>query len=409
MTQFTWSTLPQVVKNVNKHAVLDLIRFTPGGISRAELAQHMDLSRAAMTTIVNDLLESGVIRESESRSGHNGRPPIILEINPARGFVAGIDMGASHLAVILADFSAQVIDEIEVPFNIASSPETCLGQASDLLLDILKKHELTASSLSAIGLGVPGPIDSEAGMVFAPPIMPGWDGYPIQANLEEKWNLPVSLNNDAELGAIGEWAYGAGRGENFLAYIKVGTGIGAGILLNGQIYRGATGSAGEIGHLTIEENGPRCECGNAGCLEALAGGRAIARQAKEAIRKGKRTLLASLGPIEEITARDVASAARRGDLVAQEIISRAGSYLGIAIAGLVNLFNPRMIVVGGGVAQVGDLLLQPIRDTVARRSIQASARTVKINTAVLRRHSSAMGAVVQALSISLHQISEHRR
>lgn len=409
MTQFTWSTLPQVVKNVNKHAVLDLIRFTPGGISRAELAQHMDLSRAAMTTIVNDLLESGVIRESESRNGHNGRPPIILEINPARGFVAGIDMGASHLTVILADFSAQVIDEIEVPFNIASSPETCLGQASDLLLDILKKHELTASSLSAIGLGVPGPIDSEAGMVFAPPIMPGWDGYPIQANLEEKWNLPVSLNNDAELGAIGEWAYGAGRGENFLAYIKVGTGIGAGILLNGQIYRGATGSAGEIGHLTIEENGPRCECGNAGCLEALAGGRAIARQAKEAIRKGKRTLLASLGPIEEITARDVASAARRGDLVAQEIISRAGSYLGIAIAGLVNLFNPRMIVVGGGVAQVGDLLLQPIRDTVARRSIQASARTVKINTAVLRRHSSAMGAVVQALSISLHQISEQRR
>lgn len=409
MTQFTWSTLPQVVKNVNKHAVLDLIRFTPGGISRAELAQHMDLSRAAMTTIVNDLLESGVIRESESRNGHNGRPPIILEINPARGFVAGIDMGASHLTVILADFSAQVIDEIEVPFNIASSPETCLGQASDLLLDILKKHELTASSLSAIGLGVPGPIDSEAGMVFAPPIMPGWDGYPIQANLEEKWNLPVSLNNDAELGAIGEWAYGAGRGENFLAYIKVGTGIGAGILLNGQIYRGATGSAGEIGHLTIEENGPRCECGNAGCLEALAGGRAIARQAKEAIRKGKRTLLASLRPIEEITARDVASAARRGDLVAQEIISRAGSYLGIAIAGLVNLFNPRMIVVGGGVAQVGDLLLQPIRDTVARRSIQASARTVKINTAVLRRHSSAMGAVVQALSISLHQISEQRR
>lgn len=409
MTQFTWSTLPQVVKNINKHAVLDLIRFTPGGISRAELAQHMDLSRAAMTAIVNGLLESGVIRESESRSGHNGRPPIILEINPARGFVAGIDMGASHLTVILADFSAQVIDEIEVPFNIASSPETCLGQASDLLLDILKKHELTASSLSAIGLGVPGPIDSEAGMVFAPPIMPGWDGYPIQANLEKKWNLPVSLNNDAELGAIGEWAYGAGRGENFLAYIKVGTGIGAGILLNGQIYRGATGSAGEIGHLTIEENGPLCECGNAGCLEALAGGRAIARQAKEAIRKGKRTLLASLGPIEEITARDVASAARRGDLVAQEIISRAGSYLGIAIAGLVNLFNPRMVVVGGGVAQVGDLLLQPIRDTVARRSIQASARTVKINTAILRRHSSAMGAVVQALSISLHQISEQRR
>ncbi len=409
MTQFPWSPSSQIVKNINKHAVLDLIRFTPGGISRAELAQRMDLSRAAMTAIVNDLLESGIVRESESRNKQNGRPPIILEINPARGYVAGIDMGASHLSVILTDFSAQVIDEVEVPFNIAGSPEACLGQANGLLMELLKKHELAASSLGAIGLGVPGPIASEAGMVFAPPIMPGWDGYPIQASLEEKWNLPVSLNNDAELGAIGEWAYGAGRGENFLAYIKVGTGIGSGILLNGQVYRGATGSAGEIGHLTIEENGPLCECGNAGCLEALAGGRAIARQAREAIRKGNRTLLASLGPVEELTARDVASAARRGDLAAQQIISRAGNYLGIAIAGLVNLFNPRTIVVGGGVAQVGDLLLQPIRDAVARRSLQASARTVKINTAILRRRSSAMGAVVQALSIALHQVTEQRR
>ncbi len=409
MTQFTWSPAPQIVKNLNKHAVLDLIRFTPGGISRAELAQRMDLSRAAMTAIVNDLLESNVVRETESRNGQNGRPPIILEVNPTRGFVAGIDMGASHLSLVLTDFAAQVIDELEIPFNIADGPETCLGQANALLSDLLKKNELTPTSLSAIGLGVPGPIASEAGMVYAPPIMPGWDSYPIQASLEEKWNLPVSLNNDAELGALGEWAYGAGRGENYLAYIKVGTGIGSGILLNGQVYRGATGSAGEIGHLTIEENGPLCECGNAGCLEALAGGRAIARQAQEAIRKGSRTLLSSLGPVEQITARDVASAARRGDLVAQQIISRAGSYLGIALAGLVNLFNPRTIVVGGGVAQVGDLLLQPIRDTIARRSIQASARTVKINTAILRRHSSAMGAIVQALSIALHQVTEQRR
>jgi glucokinase-like ROK family protein len=408
MTQFTWVPSTQIVKNLNKHAVLDLIRFTPGGISRAELAQRMDLSRAAMTAIVNDLLQSDIIRETESRNGMSGRPPIILEINPSRGHVVGIDMGASHLSIIVTDFAAQVIDEVEVPFNIADGPEACLKQANTLLEELLKKNELEINRLSAIGIGVPGPIASEAGTVFAPPIMPGWDGYPIQASLEEKWNLPVSLNNDAELGALGEWAYGAGRGEDFLAYIKVGTGVGSGILLNGQIYRGATGSAGEIGHLTIEENGPLCTCGNAGCLEALAGGRAIALQAREAIRKGQRTLLSSMGPVEAITARDVASAARRGDLVAQQIISRAGSYLGIAIAGMVNLFNPRMLVVGGGVAQVGDLLLQPIRDTIARRSLQASARTVKINTAVLRRRSSGMGAIVQALSIALHQVTERK-
>jgi glucokinase-like ROK family protein len=408
MTQFIWGPATQIVKNLNKHAVLDLIRFTPGGISRVELAQRLELSRAAMTTIVNDLLDCDAIRETESRNGHSGRPPIILEINALRGHVVGIDMGASHLAIILTDFSAQVIDEIEVPFSVADGPEKCIDQANKLVEDLLKKNNLDNKKISAIGLGVPGPIDSEAGMVYAPPIMPGWDGFPIQTSLESKWGLPVSLNNDAELGALGEWAYGVGRGENYLAYIKVGTGIGSGLLLNGQIYRGATGSAGEIGHLTIEENGPMCDCGNAGCLEALAGGKAIARQAREAVQKGQRTLLSSMGPVELLTARDVASAARRGDLVSQKIIARAGRYLGIAIAGLVNLFNPQTVVLGGGVAQIGDLLLQPIRDTVTQRSLQASARTVKINTAVLRRNSSGMGAIVQALSIALHQVAERK-
>ncbi len=408
MSQFYWPLTAQNVKNLNKHAVLDLIRFTSGGISRAELAQRMDLSRAAMTAIVNDLLETDVIRETEARSSHSGRPPIILEINPSRGHVIGIDMGASHLTIALADFTAQIVDEIEISFDVAQGPEPSLAQAEMLLFELLEKNDMRLDQIHAIGLGVPGPIVSEAGLVIAPPIMPGWDGYPIRKSLEHKWGRPVSLNNDAELGVLGEWAYGAGRGENDLAFIKVGSGIGAGLLLNGQIYHGATGSAGEIGHLTIEENGPLCDCGNTGCLEALAGGKAIARQAKEAVERGQRTLLANMGPVEELTARDVAAAARRGDLVSQQIIAQAGSWLGIAIAGMVNIFNPRMVIVGGGVSQMGDLLLQPIRDAVHRRSLPAAAQTVKINTAVLRRRSSSMGAVVQALSIALHQIAERK-
>jgi glucokinase-like ROK family protein len=408
MSQFSWTPSAQIVKNVNKHSVLDLIRFAPGGISRAELAQRMDLSRAAMTAIVSDLLESDIIHETESRARQSGRPPIILEINTTRGRVIGIDMGASHLSIILTDFGAQVIDELEVPFRVADGPELCMPRVKQLMEDLLEKNHIGMQDISAVGLGVPGPIASDAGTVFAPPIMPGWDGYPIQSSLEKEWSCPVSLNNDSELGALGEWAYGVGRGEDYLAYIKVGTGIGSGLLLNGQIYRGATGSAGEIGHLTIEENGPICDCGNSGCLEALAGGKAIAHQGQEAIRKSQRTLLSSMGPIESLTARDVASAARRGDLVSQKIIANAGRYLGIAIAGLVNLFNPRTVVVGGGVAQIGDLLLQPIRDTVTQRSLQASARTVRINTALLRRRSSGMGAIVQALSIALHQAAERK-
>ena len=406
MSDNIWSPTTQIVKNINKHTALDLVRFTAGGISRVELAQRLNLSRAAMTSIVNDLLESKIIREGEARNSQGGRPPIILEINAQRGYVVGLDMGATHLGIVLSDFSARVVDEIEVPFSISDEPDVAISKTDKFLLDLLQKNNLNLENISAIGIGVPGPVFTERGVVLSPPLMPGWDGFPIQATLAEKWRLPIALNNDAELGAIGEWAYGVGRGENHLAYIKVGSGIGAGLLLNGLIYRGSTGSAGEIGHLTLEENGPLCDCGNTGCLEALAGGKAIALQAQAAVRTGQRTLLSGMGPVEALTARDVAAAARRGDLVSQRIIESAGRYLGIAIAGLVNLINPRVIVVGGGVAQIGDLLLQPIRDTVARRSLQASARTVRINSAVLRRRSTSMGAIVQALSIALHQVAE---
>ena len=408
MSLYYWSTPPQNVKKINKRTALDLIRFTAGGVSRAELAHRMGLSRAAMTAIINDLLDSDVIQETEARNGHNGRPPISLEINPQRGYVVGIDMGASHLNILLANFAAHVLDEIEVPFNISAGPEICLNKVDQLLRELLVKSSLSIENIAAVGIGVPGPIVSDAGIVLAPPIMPGWDRYPIRDTLQKRWNCSILLNNDAEIGALGEWSYGSGRGERDLAYIKVGTGIGAGLLLDGHIYRGATGSAGEIGHLTIDENGPLCNCGNSGCLEAMAGGQAIARQAQDSIRKGHRTILATMGPVEKLTAREVTAAARRGDFVAQQIVSKAGSRLGVAIAGLVNLFNPGMVVVGGGVAEIGDLFLQPIRDTVQRRSLPAAARIVKITTAVLGRRSSSMGAVVEALSIALHQVAERK-
>jgi glucokinase-like ROK family protein len=405
-----YSSIPaHNVKYINKHAALDLIRFTPGGISRAELAERMNLTRAAVTAIVGDLIDSGIIREAESRSGSSGRPPIILEIDPGRGMVAGIDMGATHVSVVLANFSAHVLEEQEVPLDIALGPAACLSHANNLLGGLLEKTGLSKNDILAIGMGVPGPIMADAGTVIAPPIMPGWDQYPIRDSIEETWGCPVSLNNDAELGALGEWAYGAGRGEQNLVFIKVGFGVGAGLLLDGKIYHGATGAAGEIGHLAINENGPVCTCGNRGCLEASTGGKAIASQAQDAVRNGKRTQLSNITPTENITAMDVALAARRGDLISQQILARAGSHLGIAIASLVNLFNPNMVVVGGGVAQIGDLFLEPVRDAVQRRSLPAAAQAVRITTALLGRRSASMGAVVQALSIAMHMIAEGKQ
>jgi glucokinase-like ROK family protein len=393
-------------KNFNKHAILDLIRFTSGGISRAELARRMGLSRAAVTAIVNDLLGINIVRETHATTTTSGRRPIMLEIEPKHGYVLGVDIGVTHLSLILADLSARVVSETEIPSEISHGPENCLDEVDRRVQALLAQAGLSLQDILSTGVGVPGPIAGDGGIVIAPPIMPGWDNFPIRSDLHKRWGCPVSLNNDAELGALGEWAYGAGREESNLIYVKVGSGVGAGLLLDNHIYRGATGTAGEIGHMTIERDGPMCDCGNRGCLEVLAGGRAIAQQARRAVLSRQRTQLALVEPLDKITAKDVALAAGRGDLIAQLILSEAGEYLGTAIAGLINLLNPGIVVIGGGVAQAGDLLLEPIRQAVQSRSLKAAVQVVRITSAVLGRRSTSMGAVVQALSIYLHQLAE---
>ncbi len=400
-----WQVPKVSVKNLNKHAALDLIRFSPSGISRIELSRELGLTRAAVTAIVGDLIKAGLVRETNGQSSR-GRRAIALEINPQGGLVVGIDIGATHVTFVLTDYLAHVIDEIEASLDIFEGPQVCLPFVDQMLRSWLEQLGVKLSQITAIGVGVPGPIVTDAGMVSGPPIMPGWDLFPIREWLEKAWSCPVTLGNDAEFGALGEWAFGAGRGVDNLVYIKVGTGIGAGLLIDGQIYRGTTGCAGEIGHVTIEENGPLCTCGNRGCLEALAGGRAISQKAIQAIKAGVRTTLSERPSIETINAMDVIAAARKGDHLSQKLVQEAGYYLGTALANLINLFNPTKIVIGGGVAQVGDLLLEPVRKVAKQRSLKVASQAVTITSAVLGRRSSAMGAVAQAISLSLHQLAE---
>jgi glucokinase-like ROK family protein len=392
-------------KNLNQRVVLDLIRFNPEGISQAELARQMDLTRSGVSGIITELNTKSLIEQIKIGETSGGRRPILLSINPKIGFVVGIDLGATHMGIMVTDFSAQVLHEVEQPFSLEADPESCIRQIDENLKQVLRYTNLDINQISAVGISVPGPVNYESGLMSNAPIMPGWDGFPIRSYLQQLWQVPVIVGKDAEMGAIGEWSYGVGRGENYLAYVKVGTEVSAGFILDGQIYGGKNGSAGEIGHITIKENGPKCRCGNYGCLQAIAGGQAIARNAGESIKRGQRTLLSMLDPTK-IMAIDVAQAAQRGDLVAQQILAEAGSYLGIAIASLVNLFNPGMIIIGGGVSQIGDLLLEPIRKTVMERSLSAAAMEVRITTAVLGRHASSMGAVVQAINLSLDHLTD---
>lgn len=390
-----------------KQAVLNLIRFASGGVSRAEIARQLGLSRAAITSIVNDLLDKGLIREGSAGPATGGRRPVLLEINFERGKVVGIDIGATHLTTVLADFSAQVLYEIDNPFDVSQGPKPGLAKVDAQVHALLEQTGHTLDGIQAIGVGVPGPVVAERGMVIAPPIMPGWSNFPIREYLQDLWATPVTLNNDAELGALGEWAYGVGRGISYLLYIKVGYGIGAGLLFDGKIYHGATGSAGEIGHITIDSDGPLCSCGNRGCLGAMASGRAIAERAKNLIEAGYNMRLGKLSSNGKISGLDVASAAQRGDTEAQDIVREAGDNLGIALASLVNMMNPQMIVIGGRVTRVvGDLFLGPVRQTIKERSLRVAAQDLRINAAVLGHRSTSMGAVVQALTLAFYRLIE---
>lgn len=390
-------------KNFTQHALIDLIRFTPGGISRSELARQLGLSRAAISSVVIAMQRKGLIGEVEEGK-HGGRKPIVLKINPELGFVIGIDMGASHVTLILADFSTKTLQEMHMPIDIQLGPRICLGQVDTYLNEMLGNAGLLMSQVKAVGVGIPGPVLAELGVVSSSPTLPTWDGFPIRDMLQTMWKCPVSVNNDAELGVLGEWACGAGRGEKDVVYIKVGVGIGAGLLLDGQIYRGQTGCAGEIGHVVLVKNGPLCHCGNHGCLEALAGGWAIVQQARAAVQNGRQTSLREKQPLDALLPQDVVLAAGQGDEVAQKIVAEAGVSIGLAAAGLVNVVNPGMVIIGGSMVQNGDLLLEPIRREVQQRSLRAASRAVRIVPALLGRRSSGMGAVTRAISLAIHRL-----
>ena len=392
------------VRSLNKASIVDLIRQAPEGISRAELAESLDVSRTTVSAIVNDLLAEHLVLERGAGASRGGRRPIVLEINPDAGRVVGVDIGASHLTVLVADLHGHVLAGVEEPLVIEAGPEPCLQAAVALVNDTLARAGSAWEAVRAIGVAVPGPVIAEQGLVSAPPIMPGWDGFPIRAELAARWQRAISLDNDADLGALGEWTFGAGQGANHLAYIKLGTGIGCGLLLDGRIYRGVLGTAGEIGHVTVAEGGPPCTCGNYGCLEAVAGGRAIAQRAELAVKAGQRTRLLQKAATGPLTTEMVAQAALEGDVVAQQLLADAGRHIGSALASLINLLNPDRVILGGGVTKSGSYLLEPLQQAIEERTMRPSRQAVQVVLAQLGRRSVALGAVAQALTQTFQQV-----
>ncbi len=312
--------------------------------------------------------------------------------------VLAIDLGGTKIFAAIISNKGQVIAR-EYGLTLADEgPQPVIKRILSAIDHILSQRNIDLSQLDSISVGAAGAIDFDKGLVTSSPHRPGWHDIPLRDIVKEKYKVNTFLINDASAAALGEHHFGAGQGVDNLILLTVGTGIGGGIIINGRLYSGASGSAGEIGHTTIDVNGPRCDCGNTGCLEALVSGTAVAKEAIRRIRQGERSALTGIvgGKIENITAETVSIAAQDGDSLASEVILKAATYLGVGLANLVNIFNPEMIIIGGGIAKMGDPLLNPARQVVRERAFQLSAQAVQIVPAQLGDDAGVLGAAVFA-------------
>jgi len=309
--------------------------------------------------------------------------------------VVAIDLGGSKIAAAIISREYQILAREYHPTLASEGVASVINRIATAVKQITASTSTALSQTCGITIAAAGAIDHKrGGTVTLSPNLPGWRDVPLGSIIQERLGSRTWLINDANAAALGEHYLGAGRGVGNLIYLTVGTGIGGAIITNGQLYTGACGSAGEIGHMTIDTNGPRCECGNVGCLETLASGSAIAREAIRRISSGERSSLTELtdGKIADITAREVAIAARQGDPLAGSVINNAAAYLGVGMVNLVNIFNPEMIIVGGGVASMGDLLLNPARQVVKERAFPVSSAAASIVITELGHDAGLLGA-----------------
>jgi len=380
--------------------VLDLVRF---GIAttRPELIHHSGLGRTVVVQRVGQLIESGLVTEGKHAPSTGGRPARVLRFQAEAGSILAVELGATSIAVGIANLSGALLASREEPCDIAAGPEVVLGRAEELLDELLAAGDAPGSPLWGLGIGLPGPVEYAYGRPIAPPIMPGWDGYPVRERLARRYDVPVWVDNDVNLMALGELRLGLARGEQDVVYIKIGTGIGAGLISGGRLHRGAQGAAGDVGHIAVvDDSSVICRCGNSGCLEAVAGGAALGRLATEAARDGRSPFLAKRladSATDALEARDLGAAALHGDALAVEIFGRTGRHIGGTLATLVNFYNPSLVIIGGGVASVGDLLLASIRETVYRRSLPLATRDLRIARSALANRAGLHGAAFAVL------------
>ncbi|MGN6529635.1 MAG: ROK family protein [Burkholderiaceae bacterium] len=382
--------------SANELGTLEAV-FWLHGPSRDALSQRLAFSRTHANTLVAGLVDAGWLDRSGQRESSGGRRAETLCLHPSLGVLLCADLGATSIEVAVLSLDLQVMARHGEAIDVRSGPGLVLSRIRALMREMLARCRLKPRDVLAIGLGVPGPVDFASGQLVEPPLMPGWDSFSIRDDLGAEYDAPVWVDNDVNLMALAElWRLKRGL-QNFLV-VKVGTGIGCGVVCHGEVYRGANGSAGDVGHICVDPAGPRCHCGNVGCVETLAGGPAIAREATAAANAGLSAMLAErLAEEGLLTPEDVGRASRAGDAAANQIVQRAGTAIGQMLASVVNFFNPSHIFVGGGLTRIGPLFLASLRQCVYQRSLALSTRHLEVGYAPLGDSGGLIGAGVLAM------------
>lgn len=375
-----------------KDSVLRLI-WRENQISRAEISRQLDLSRSTVTEIVKELIPTGLIAEVGNGESSGGRKPIMLQFQDDAKVILGIDIGATHVSVALTNLRGKLLFWKEKKFAVREDPDGTLQLIEKLCSECLSTFKLGSSMLLSIGVSVPSPVDPIRPEYLSETIIPAWHGKSGLEKLREKYGVPVYLDNDANLGALAEHWWGAGKNVNDLIFVKISNGIGAGYIMGGKLYRGSKGIAGEMSHMPIDPNGRLCGCGLRGCLATVVSAWALQERVKT---------LANLYPDSSLlnsslSIIDIEDAALAGDPLATQVVLEAANYLTIAVTSLVNLMNPDMIIIGGSLSRLGDLVLKPIQNKMDETALVSSVSKTQLRTSMLGSKGIAIGAATLAI------------
>ncbi|MEV1156252.1 ROK family protein [Micromonospora chokoriensis] len=369
-----------------------------GAVSRAELGDRLQMPRPRMLAELDRLVALGYVAEAGLAASRGGRRSTLVELNPKLRFAA-VDLGASSMDIEVVNGRLEPVAHYGEAADIRNGPKVTLQRVNELLHKA--RVDGAYERLDAVGIGVPGPVSFRDGVPVSPPIMPGWDRYPVRELLSREHGCPAVVDNDVNIMAIGERHGGVAHSVDDFLFVKIGTGIGCGIYLTGEVYRGTDGCAGDIGHIQVDSHGPMCSCGNIGCLEALFSGAALAKDATAAARSGASPALAERMSLRGVvTALDVAEGAVEGDVTCIQLIRDGGRRVGGVLAGLVSFTNPSMIVIGGGLAQLGHILLAEIRSVVYRRSLPLATGNLPVVLSELGGRAGVTGAAVLASDVA---------